>query len=43
MENRLKEASSQGITKAIISTKPKAKINIKLFEVEEVPKMLELF
>ncbi|MCK5110018.1 MAG: DNA repair protein RadA [Arcobacteraceae bacterium] len=43
METRLKEASSQGIKKAIISQKPKAKINIKSFEVDEVPKMLELF
>ena len=43
METRLKEASSQGISKAIISEKPKSKINIKTFEVDEVPKMLELF
>ncbi len=43
METRLKEASSQGIKKAIISKKPKNKIAIKTFEVDEVPKMLELF
>jgi DNA repair protein RadA/Sms len=43
MENRLKEAASQGITKAIISTKPKTNLNIKIYEVDEVPKMLELF
>ncbi len=43
METRLKEASSQGITKAIISSKPKVKTNLKCFEVNEVVKMLELF
>ncbi len=43
MENRLKEASSQGIKKAIISTKPSNKLKIKTFEVDEVTKMLELF
>jgi len=43
METRLKEASSQGITKAIIATKPTIKTNIKYFEVDEVVKMLELF
>jgi len=43
METRLKEAASQGISKAIISQKPKGKINIKTFEVSEVEKMLELF
>ncbi len=43
IETRLKEASSQGIIKAIISQKPKNKINIKSYEVDEVPKMLELF
>ena len=43
MENRLKEASSQGIKKAVIAQKPKTKINIKSFEVDEVQKMLELF
>ena len=43
METRLKEASSQGITKAIISEKPKNKINLKTFAVDEVEKMLELF
>jgi len=43
MENRLKEASSQGITKAIIATKPTGKNEIKCYEVDEVIKMLELF
>jgi len=43
METRLKEASSQGITKAIIATKPSVKTNLKCFEVDEVTKMLELF
>ena len=43
MEIRLKEASSQGIIKAIISTKPNSKIDLKCFEVDEVVKMLELF
>ncbi len=43
METRLKEASSQGIQKAIISQKPKTKINMKSYEVDEVQKMLELF
>jgi DNA repair protein RadA/Sms len=43
MENRLKEASSQGIKKAIISQKPKNKIDLKVFAVDEVSKMIELF
>ena len=43
MENRLKEAYSQGITKAILANKPKTKIDIKTYEVNEVPKLLELF
>ncbi len=43
MEVRLKEAMAQGIKKAIISQKPKNNIDIKIFEVDEVPKMLELF
>lgn len=43
METRLKEASTSGIKKAIISSKPKGDIGIKCFEVNEVPKMLELF
>lgn len=43
MENRLKEASAQGITKAIIATKPSIKIEMKCFAVDEVAKMIELF
>ena len=43
METRLKEASSQGITKAIISQKQTIKTNLKCFEVDEVVKMFELF
>ncbi len=43
MENRLKEASAQGIKKAIISKKISSKLDIKCFEVDEVIKMLELF
>jgi DNA repair protein RadA/Sms len=42
---RLKEASAQGITKAIVAKKPKnmPDLKIKLFDVDEVPKMIELF
>ena len=43
MESRLNESSSQGITKAIIASKPSTKTNLKCFEVDEVTKMLELF
>ncbi|MCD4757727.1 MAG: DNA repair protein RadA [Arcobacteraceae bacterium] len=43
METRLKEASSQGIKKAIISEKPTIKTDLKCFVVDEVVKMLELF
>jgi len=43
LETRLKEASSCGIKKAIIPTKPKGIKGIKCFEVDEVSKMLELF
>ena len=43
METRLKEASSQGIKKAIISQKPATKTHLKCYEVDEVVKMLELF
>ena len=42
-EIRLREASAQGITKAIIALKPKSSLAIKCFVVDEVPKMLELF
>lgn len=43
METRLKEASSQGIKKAIIPEKPTTKSDLKCFVVDEVVKMLELF
>ena len=43
IETRLKEASSCGIQKAVIATKPKGIKDIKCFEVDEVSKMLELF
>ena len=43
METRLKEAASQGIKKAVISSKPSMKVPIKCFEVDEVVKMIELF
>ena len=44
MDTRLKEASSHGITKAIIAKKPKNVIKeIKCFEVDEVSKVIELF
>ena len=42
-EIRLREASAQGITKAIIATKPKNSLGVKCFVVDEVPKMLDLF
>ena len=40
---RLKEAISQGIKKAIIAQKVANILNIKIFAVDEVSKMLELF
>jgi DNA repair protein RadA/Sms len=43
METRLKEAQSQGITKAIIAQKSSIKTKLKCFEVDEVVKMIELF
>jgi DNA repair protein RadA/Sms len=43
MDIRLKEASTQGFTKAIVATKPKNIKHIKCFEVDEVVKMIELF
>ena len=43
MEQRLKEAASQGITKSVIALKPSIKIDIKTFVVDEVVKMLEFF
>jgi DNA repair protein RadA/Sms len=43
MDMRLKEASAQGITKAIIAQKPTIKTSAKCFAVDEVSKMIELF
>jgi DNA repair protein RadA/Sms len=43
IETRLKEASSQGLSKAIIAQKPSFATELKCFEVDEVVKMLELF
>jgi len=42
-EIRLREASAQGINKAIIAIEPKNNLGVKCFVVDEVPKMLELF
>ncbi len=43
LDLRLKEASIQGIKKAILAKKGKIKTDLKCFEVNEVSKMLELF
>lgn len=43
MDIRLKEASTQGFSKAIVAIKPKNIKHIKCFEVDEVVKMIELF
>jgi len=43
IDMRLKEASAQGITKAIVALKPNIKTKLKIFAVDEVPKMIELF
>jgi len=43
IETRLKEASSSGISKAVISSKPVNEMGIKLFCVDEMTKMIELF
>ncbi len=43
IENRLKEAASLGISKVILAKKIKTNSDIKLFAVEEVSKMIELF
>ncbi len=40
---RLKEAQAQGIRKVICAQKPNSKLDIKIFAVDEVTKMLELF
>jgi DNA repair protein RadA/Sms len=43
MDMRLKESQAQGIKKAVIAQKPNLKLDIKIFAVDEVPKMIELF
>lgn len=43
LDTRLKEASSHGITKAIVPKKPLDKTDIKLFVVDEVTKLLEWY
>ena len=43
MDLRLKEAQAQGIKKAIIAKKPKIKLKLTTYDVDEVYKMLELF
>jgi DNA repair protein RadA/Sms len=43
VDMRLKEASAQGVTKAIVALKPNIKTNLKIFPVDEVVKMIELF
>lgn len=43
MDLRLKEASAQGIKKAIVPQKPNIKISTKCFAVDDVSKMIELF
>ena len=42
IENRLKEASSQGIKKAIVAKKTKTKLNIKTYEVNEVLEVIKI-
>jgi DNA repair protein RadA/Sms len=43
IDMRLKEAQAQGIKKAVIAQKPKLKLDLKVFPVDEVHKMIELF
>ena len=43
IDMRLKEAQAQGIKKAVIAQKPKIKLSLKVFPVDEVSKMIELF
>ena len=43
MDLRLKEAQAQGIKKAIIAKKPKIKLKLTTYDVDEVYIMLELF
>lgn len=40
---RLREAQAQGIKKAVVAQKPNLKLDLKVFPVDEVPKMIELF
>ncbi|HAC70100.1 MAG TPA: DNA repair protein RadA [Arcobacter skirrowii] len=43
LDIRLKEASAQGIKKAVVAQKMKQDLGIKVFAVDEVSKMIELF
>ena len=43
IDMRLKEASAQGVTKAIVAQKTNLKTKLKIFPVDEVVKMIELF
>ena len=43
MDQRLKEASSQKITKALVAKKPIEHGEIKCYEIDEVSKLLEWF
>ncbi|MDX4027850.1 DNA repair protein RadA [Aliarcobacter skirrowii] len=43
LDIRLKEASAQGIKKAVVAQKMKQDFGIKVFAVDEVSKMIELF
>ncbi len=41
LDNRLKEASTQGFTKAIVPSKPIQNVNIKTYEVKSVEKIVD--
>ncbi len=43
IDMRLKEAQAQGIKKAVIAQKINLKLDLKIFPVDEVSKMIELF
>ena len=43
LDQRLKEAASQQITKALVPKKPLEKTAIKCYEIDEVNKLLEWF
>lgn len=43
IDMRLKEAQAQGVKKAVIAQKPNMKLDLKVFPVDEVHKMIELF